>query len=91
MNGHFLEGYNLFWTYYSIGLRYHDQEIEQLKALLISHVGTYLMTTVLYHRTIFSHAQALLLLEKLEQDFFTLLLRLFSEILTQKTAHQLHF
>ena len=44
--------------------------VEQLEALLVDHVGAYLVLTVLYHPTIFGHSQTLLLLEKLEQDFF---------------------
>ena len=90
MDGHLLECLNLLRIHNSIGLGYHDEEIEQLQALLIHHVGTYLMTAVLYHRTVLLHAHLLLLFEEFEEDFLALLLGCLAEILTQEAAHQLH-
>ena len=90
MDGHLLERLNLLRIHHSIGLGYHDEEIEQLQALLIHHVGTYLVAAVLYHRTVLLHAHLLLLLEELEEDFLALLLGCLAEILTQESAHQLH-
>ena len=90
MDGHLLERLNLLRIHNSIGLGYHDEEIEQLQALLIHHVGTYLVAAVLYHRTVLLHAHLLLLLKELEEDFFALLLGSLAEILTQEAAHQLH-
>ena len=90
MDGHLLECLNLLRIHNSIGLGYHDEEIEQLQALFIHHVGTYLMTAVLYHRTVLLHAHLLLLFEEFEEDFLALLLGCLAEILTQEAAHQLH-
>ena len=90
MDGHLLERLNLLRIHNSIGLGYHDEEIEQLQALLIHHVGTYLVAAVLYHRTVLLHAHLLLLLKELEEDFLALLLGCLAEILTQEAAHQLH-
>ena len=90
MDGHLLERLNLLRIHNSIGLGYHDEEIEQLQALLIHHVGTYLVAAVLYHRTVLLHAHLLLLLKEFEEDFFALLLGSLAEILTQEAAHQLH-
>ena len=90
MDGHLLECLNLLRIHNSIGLGYHDEEIEQLQALLIHHVGTYLMTAVLYHRTVLLHAHLLLLFEEFEEDFLALLLGCLAEILTQEAAHHLH-
>ena len=90
MDGHLLERLNLLRIHNSIGLGNHDEEIEQLQALLIHHVGTYLVAAVLYHRTVLLHAHLLLLLKELEEDFLALLLGSLAEILTQEAAHQLH-
>ena len=90
MDGHLLECLNLLRIHNSIGLGYHDEEIEQLQALFIHHVGTYLMTAVLYHRTVLLHAHLLLLFEEFEEDFLALLLGCLAEILTQEAAHHLH-
>ena len=90
MDGHLLECLNLLRIHNSIGLGYHDEEIEQLQALFIHHVGTYLMTAVLYHRTVLLHAHLLLLFEEFEEDFLALLLGSLAEILTQEAAHHLH-
>ena len=90
MDGHLLECLNLQRIHNSIGLGYHDEEIEQLQALFIHHVGTYLMTAVLYHRTVLLHAHLLLLFEEFEEDFLALLLGCLAEILTQEAAHHLH-
>ena len=90
MDGHLLERLNLLRIHNSIGFGYHDEEIEQLQALLIHHVGTYLVAAVLYHRTVLLHAHLLLLLKELEKDFLALLLGSLAEILTQEAAHQLH-
>ena len=90
MDGHLLECLNLLRIHNSIGLGYHDEEIEQLQALFIHHVGTNLMTAVLYHRTVLLHAHLLLLFEEFEEDFLALLLGCLAEILTQEAAHHLH-
>ena len=90
MDGHLLECLNLLRIHNSISLGYHDEEIEQLQALFIHHVGTYLMTAVLYHRTVLLHAHLLLLFEEFEEDFLALLLGCLAEILTQEAAHHLH-
>ena len=90
MDGHLLERLNLLRIHNSIGLGNHDEEIEQLQALLIHHVGTYLVAAVLYHRTVLLHAHLLLLLEELEENFFALLSGCLAEILTQEAAHHLH-
>ena len=90
MDGHLLECLNLLRIHNSIGLGYHDEEIEQLQALFIHHVGTYLMTAVLYHRTVLLHAHLFLLFEEFEEDFLALLLGCLAEILTQEAAHHLH-
>ena len=90
MDGHLLECLNLLRIHNSIGLGYHDEEIEQLQALFIHHVGTYLMTAVLYHRTVLLHAHLLLLFEEFEENFLALLLGSLAEILTQEAAHHLH-
>ena len=90
MDGHLLERLNLLRIHNSIGLGNHDEEIEQLQALLIHHVGTYLMTAVLYHRTVLLHAHLLLLFEEFEENFLALLTGCLAEILTQEAAHHLH-
>ena len=90
MDGHLLECLNLLGIHNSIGLGYHDEEIEQLQALFIHHVGTYLVAAVLYHRTVLLHAHLLLLFEEFEEDFLALLLGCLAEILTQEAAHHLH-
>ena len=90
MDGHLLERLNLLRIHNSIGLGNHDEEIEQLQALLIHHVGAYLVAAVLYHRTVLLHAHLLLLLKEFEEDFLALLLGSLAEILTQEAAHQFH-
>ena len=81
VEGYFLQRLNLLRRNHIVCLGYHHEEVEQLQALLVHHVGTYLMTAVLYHRAILLHAHALLLLEELEEDFLALLLRRHTEVL----------
>ena len=90
MNGYLLQGLNLFWRNYVVGLGYHHQEVEQLQALLVHHVGTNLMAAVVYHAAILLHAHALLLLKELEKYLLALFLGRFAEVLEQEPAHQLH-
>lgn len=90
MDGYFLERCYFLRADHLVGLCYHHEEVEQLKSLFIQHIAAYLVTAVLYHRAIFSHADALLLLEELEEDAVALLASFLTEVLAKESTYQLH-
>ena len=74
----------------AVGLRNHDEEVEQLQALGIVHVGSHLTTAL--HDSILKGCSPypLLLVEQLAEDFVALLACHVAEVLAQHVAHQLH-
>ena len=74
----------------TVGLCYHDQEVEQLKALFVHHTVANLLTTVLNHAAILQHTYTLLLLKKFQKNLLALCHGSQAEVLTQEATHQLH-